>query len=277
MTAIGVDGRVLHFEWLSGVSSHRALVVLNSLVGDARTWRRVYRGLSERLPIVCLDVRNRGLSTFMGRPATLQEQLEDVQALMQEAGVSHPVWVGNSAGTCLAYRAAATLPSSGLILLAPLFSLGMELKMRLLRSVLIETLSDATLRQFHNLCSALTYSAQYLDRHPAIVSVGLARLRSLFTAESLRVTCEQTFFPEADDVALLEQVTCPTLLVRPQEEQLMPRRTAEQVARWLPNCLLEEVPGGHRLLEEAPEKTFDLAASFIERVVWNSKVCVGSS
>ncbi|MDP8929545.1 MAG: alpha/beta hydrolase, partial [Actinomycetota bacterium] len=114
---------------------------------------------------------------------------------------------------------------------------------------------------------ALTYSEQYLDRHPAVVPFSLARLRKLFTVESLRVACEQTFFPEADDARLLFQVRCPTLMVRPKDERLLPRASAERVAFQLPKGRLEDVPGGHRLLEEAPEKTFDLVASFVERAV----------
>ncbi len=267
MVAVSACGRTIHFEWLSQFPSHQPLVVLNTVTGDVRTWKSLYRDLAERLPIVCFDVRNRGLSTFTGRPATLNEQLEDLGALLEEAQVSHPIWVGNSAGTSLAYRAAAVFPNSaGLILLAPLFSLGMELKIRLLRSVLIETLSDASLKQFHGLCSALTYSERYLDRHPAIVPVGLARLRKLFTAESLRVVCDQTFFPEADDAALLKQVMCPTLMVLPQEERVLPRATAECVVNMLSRGRLDGVPGGHRLLEESREMTFARMGSFVERI-----------
>ncbi len=257
------DGDRLHFQWISSPGK-RALVVLNTITGDSRSWGGLFGPLAQRLPVLCVDVRNRGRSNFTGRPASVHEQLEDVAQLVQAAGVTEPIWVGNSASTLLAYRAAQTLSTSALILLAPLFSFGMVRKVRLLRNTLLASLEDASLRSFHRLLTFLTYGGEYLDRNPSIIPVGLSRLRALYTAETLRVACEQTFFPEPEDPTLLKSISCPVLMVRPEGEELMSERGLDEVAAALSHCVGRVVPSGHGLLEEAPEATFDVIAAFVE-------------
>lgn len=261
-TTKGEDDR-LHFQWISRPGK-RALVVLNTITGDSRSWAGLFAPLAERLPVVCVDVRNRGRSKFTGRAASVHEQLEDVAQLVHAAGVTEPIWVGNSASTLLACRAAQTLSSRALILLAPLFSFGMVRKVRLLRNTLLASLEDSSLRSFHRLLTFLTYGGEYLDRNASIIPVGLSRLRALYTADTLRVACDQTFFPEPEDPTLIKSISCPVLMVRPEGEELMSERRLDDVAAALSHCVVRVVPSGHGLLEEAPKATFDLIASFVE-------------
>lgn len=267
MTTSGA-GEELHFGWLSGVAK-RALVVLNTITGDSRSWGSLYAPLAQLLPVLAVDVRNRGGSHFTGRPASVQDQLDDIADMVAAAGVTEPIWVGNSASTLLAYRAAATLPTTALILLAPLFSFGMVRRMGLLRRMLLESLADASLRDFHRLLTFLTYGGEYLDRNPASIPVGLTRIRALYTAEKLRVSCAQTFFPEAEDAELLKEVDCPVLMIRPEGEALMSEDELERVAASFSNRVTRLVPCGHGVLEEAPEAAFALITAFVEELRGN--------
>jgi pimeloyl-ACP methyl ester carboxylesterase len=265
MTTVHSDIGRLHFEWMSNPRRH-ALVVLNTITGDTRSWPGLYQPLAQRLAVLSVDVRNRGGSSFTARSATIQEQVDDIARLVGAAGVTQPIWVGNSASTLLAYRVAAALPTTALILLAPLFSFGMLRKVGLVRKMLLGSLADDSLRDFHRLLTFLTYSGQYLDNNPSVIPVGLTRLRALYTAETLRVACEQTFFPEADDSAMLKEVSCPVLMVRPEREELMSEESLVSVAASFAHPVMRVVPSGHGLLEEAPEATFAVIAAFMKEL-----------
>ncbi len=53
--------------------------------------------------------------------------------------------------------------------------------------------------------------------------------------------------------ALLPQITCPTLLVRGAESDILSRETAERMVREIPNCRLVEVPdAGHSVPLDNP-------------------------
>ncbi len=265
MTTVPSDSGQLYFEWLSN-PSERALVVLNTITGDSRSWPGLYHSLAKRLAVVSVDVRNRGGSSFTRRPATLQQQVDDLARLADAAGVTQPIWVGNSASTLLACRVAGALPTAALILLAPLFSFGMLRKLRLVRKLLLGSLAEESLRDFHRLLTVLTYSGEYLDSNPTVIPVGLTRLRALYTAETLRIACDQTFFPESEDTALLRAITCPVLIVRPQREELMSEENFEAVASSLVRQVTKVIPSGHGLLEEAPEATFAVITAFMREL-----------
>ena len=71
--------------------------------------------------------------------------------------------------------------------------------------------------------------------------------------------------------ALLERVTCPTLIVEPDEDRIIPNA---QFAHWLellPNARLEQVSGqtnptGHGLIMQEPERAAEVIGGFIQEV-----------
>lgn len=258
-----VDPSDLHYQWLSP-PARRAAVVLGTITGDSRSWPTLYAPLAAQVPMVCMDVRNQGQSIGVGGPASLEEQLQDLSLMLDGAGVREPIWVGNSACTLLACRAAVELPSKALVLLAPLFSFEMRRKVQLLRKALVGATKDTSLLTFHSLLTFLTYGAQYLETHPMTMPVGLSRMRTLFTHEKLRILCEQTFFPEFEDPSILQHVSCPVLVIQPEQEEFMSLEVARTVAQRFVRGQYTSVPCGHGLLEEAPEIAFRLMQTFID-------------
>jgi pimeloyl-ACP methyl ester carboxylesterase len=60
-------------------------------------------------------------------------------------------------------------------------------------------------------------------------------------------------------------ISCPTLLVRGAESDLLGRPTAERMAREIPNCMLVEVPeAGHSVPLENPEGFRDAVKAWLK-------------
>lgn len=254
----------LHREWLNGRrSSGPAFVVLATVVGDSRTWRELYGPLAERHPVLLVDVTNRGRSPSTGRPVSLARQVRELAEVTAAEGVEEPVWIGNSAGTALSYRAAAGIATAGLVWLSPLFALGMERRIELVRRAFVHALEDASLEAFQRLLALLTHGSRHLEAHRFARAAALARLRQLYSRETLALAWEQTFFPERDDPAALASLSCPILVLRGAEEMLQPLDLLRDRLADLDVRELDTLPCGHALLEEAPRRVFDHLSGFI--------------
>jgi pimeloyl-ACP methyl ester carboxylesterase len=65
----------------------------------------------------------------------------------------------------------------------------------------------------------------------------------------------------------LARVRCPTLIVRAENDRLVPDEMAERYAELIPDARIETVPGsGHGLVIEQANQTADLIAGFIEGI-----------
>jgi pimeloyl-ACP methyl ester carboxylesterase len=65
----------------------------------------------------------------------------------------------------------------------------------------------------------------------------------------------------------LRRVTCPSLVVRAEEDRLIPDEMAERYAELLPNSRIETIPGtGHALAVEQPEQVAAAIGGFIQEV-----------
>lgn len=254
----------LHREWLNGQRARGPVfVVLDTVVGDSRTWRELYAPLAESHPVLLVDVTNRGRSPHTGRPVSVARQVRELAAVTAAEGVEQPVWIGNSASTSLSYRAAAGIRTQGLVWLSPLFSLGMERRIELVKRAFVHAFEDASLQAFQRLLALLTQGARFLESHRFATTAALARLRQLYSRETLALAWEQTFFPERDDPAVLGSLSCPILVLRGAEEMLQPLDLLRDHVADLDVRELATLPCGHALLEEAPQSVFEYLSQFI--------------
>lgn len=64
--------------------------------------------------------------------------------------------------------------------------------------------------------------------------------------------------------AMLARITCPTLLIRAADSDLLSRETAERMVRVIPNCRLVEVPGSnHPVPFDNPEGFLQAVDEFL--------------
>ena len=63
----------------------------------------------------------------------------------------------------------------------------------------------------------------------------------------------------------LQRLTCPSLVVRAEDDRLVPNEMAEKFAEVMPSCRLEMIPGtGHEVCLERPEQLTDALLGFIK-------------
>lgn len=254
---------VAHREWLGNTDrTGPVLIVLNTVIGDSRTFSTMYRQLAERCAVLLVDVTNQGGAPYTGHPISLEQQAIEVRAAVVSEGIKLPVWVGNSASTSLACRLAATTKTHRLILLSPLLSIGMERRIELVRKLFLESFSDESLTAFHRLLTLLISGSSSLEKNRFVITAGLSRLRELFTLERLAVIFSQSFFSEMDSPDLLRHIPCPILVVRGDEEMLQPITLLHRSFAEL-NVTYETVACGHNIVEEAACATFDAIFSFL--------------
>jgi pimeloyl-ACP methyl ester carboxylesterase len=68
----------------------------------------------------------------------------------------------------------------------------------------------------------------------------------------------------AEGWALMPRITCPTLLIRGAESDILSRETAERMAREIPNCRLVEVPdAGHSVPLDSPMRFQEAVKGFL--------------
>jgi len=271
----------LHRRWL-GRRPRRgepAAVVLNTATGDSRTLAPLYAPLGQDYPVLLVDSSNRGLSPRRERPLTLAEQVAEVGEVVREEELAAPVWIGSSAATTLACRAAAALPSGGLVLISPLFARGLEGRLALVRRAFEEALaSDPSLAAFTRLLVLLTAGSRFLAANRFFPAAARLRLLELVGRDGLALAWEQTFFPPAPEEAgaagasasaRLGEIRCQVLALRAEEEMLQPPELLAEILREL--ATVTEVrqatlPGGHALLEESPAAVFAHLRAFLNHL-----------
>jgi pimeloyl-ACP methyl ester carboxylesterase len=110
-----VDGTKIAFDRLG---DGPPVIVVGGMFCDRRTMRALAEQLAERFTVINYDRRGRGSSSDTP-PYAVEHELEDLAALIREAGGSAAVY-GHSSGAGLAIRAAAAgLPITQLVLHEP--------------------------------------------------------------------------------------------------------------------------------------------------------------
>lgn len=110
-----MDGTKIAFDRLG---QGRPVVVVSGMLCDRRTTRELAERLAQRFSVINYDRRGRGESGDTG-PYAVAREVEDLGALIEEAGGSASVY-GHSSGAGLALNAAAGgLPITRLVLHEP--------------------------------------------------------------------------------------------------------------------------------------------------------------
>lgn len=228
------------------------LLALHGAAAHAHWWDAVAPLLRGRLRVLALDWRGHGRSAWP-RPASYRtadfagDLRQVVDRLTGSPGGPMPIVAGHSMGGHVALAFAAWHPAhlAGLIVLdsrprpsARLLSLHHSRPLR--SQVIFPTLAGA-LQRFR-LRPPETIASRALIR--AVARHGIRRLGPGRWAYRFDPDYERTRAP-IDVEPLLAQITAPTLIVRGERSQILPRDWAVAVSRAVPRAWLDEIPGAH--------------------------------
>lgn len=254
--------KVAYVEW-GDPDNGRVLLCVHGLTRQGRDFDTIARALAERYRIACPDVVGRGKSDWLVDRAGYgyPQYCADINALIARLDVDEVDWLGTSMGGLIGMMMAAM--SETPIRRLVMNDIGPFIPKRGLARLATYVGKDP---RFASLDEAIAYMRQVaagfgkLDdagwRHLTIHSVeqepdGRWRLRY----DPAIGAPFQVELADVDLWSVWDRVSCPTLVLRGTETDLLLPETAEEMARRGPKAKIVEVPGcGHAPSLMAPDQ-----------------------
>ena len=251
-----------------------AFIIHGGPGGDHTSFKPVMSPLAERMQLVYFDHRGQGRSA-RGDPAkyTLDENVEDMEALRRHLGLGPIVSVGTSYGGMVALAHAARYPTavSHLIAIVTAAHGGF---MRRAREIVAERgtpeqrevseplwqgamMDRAQMQRFYAVMGPL-----YSRRHdPAAAALG--HERTLHEPEPLN-RAFGGFLRDFDLRPELSRITAPTLVIAGRHDWICPSEFSDEIARLVPRAELRVFENSsHSIRADEPQALLDAIAGFV--------------
>jgi pimeloyl-ACP methyl ester carboxylesterase len=247
--------RFHYLEW--GAAAAPPLVLLHGYTSHAHSWDTFSRDLSEHFHIFALDQRGHGESAWTD-DYSAERMIEDVEAFVKALRLSKFDLLGLSMGGRNAYGYAARqldrLKRLVIVDIGPetMTSGSTRIRQGALANDVFETEEEAIQVARHNNPRAPEAELRHRFRNGLML-----RDDGKWTYrydKALRDPNRPRPQPDpAAHWAMLAQITCPTLLVRGAESDVLSVEVAERMAQTMPNCKLVTVPdAGHSIPLDNP-------------------------
>ena len=270
------DVTIRYLDWGEGSSSH--LILLHGLGSQAHTWDEFGNELSSSFRVVAPDLRGHGESDHSEEGYAPARFHEDVKALARSLNIPSFDMVGHSLGALIAIGFAAEHPDLVNRLVLEDGGPGMDTDAarggsigNFTRPLAFDTLESAIswLQAQNPLLSSRTdeemeqmakhrmkenWAGRWIFRHDPELYWILDNAPG-WSQEESEQAWEQT-----------ASISCPTLVLRGKESELLSSDAAARIADAIPNATLVEVPGaGHSIHSETPERFLEIVRDFLEQ------------
>ncbi len=271
-----VEGCELAIATTSRIQPKPVFFVIHGGPGvDHTTCRPVLSPLSEIAQLVYFDHRGHGRSA-RGNPETytLDNNVEDLEALRQHLGLERIGLLGFSYGGMVALTYASRYPHR-VSQLIPVVTAADSRFLALAQAKLAQEGTSEQQAIAQLLWDGTFTSEQQLQEYFQL----LGPLYSLtFDLEKSMDAWRRVIFnPEAinqafggflktyDIRAELPQISAPTLVIGAEQDWICPPQFSREIAQAIPNARLEIVPNsGHSIRADAPEILLELASNFMK-------------
>jgi esterase len=249
----------LRFHYLErGDPAAQALVLLHGFTSHSRSWDTFATAMCERYRVLALDQRGHGESEWAADYAP-ERRVEDMEAFVAALGLDRFVLLGLSMGGRAAFMYAAKNPA------------------KLERLVIVDIAPEIMPAGGQRIQAGIRMNDLFDDPEEAVAAARAANPRPPEAELRHRVLNNLVQRPDSKwtfryDIALrspdrpllspadptpiwesLRSITCPTLLVRGAESDLLSRDLAARMVATIPNCRLVEVPdAGHSVPLDNP-------------------------
>jgi proline iminopeptidase len=261
------DGRIMREKPV-------AFIIHGGPGGDHSSFKPVFSPLAERMQLVYFDHRGQGRSA-RGDPAkyTLDENVEDMEALRGHLGLGPIVSIGTSYGGMVALAHAARHPASVSHLITVVTAAHGGFIKRA-REILAERgtpeqrevsepvwqgamMDRAQMQRFYAVMGPL-YSRRY---DPAAAALG--HERTLHEPEPLN-RAFGGFLRDFDLRPELGRITAPTLVIAGRHDWICPPEFSEEIARRVPRAELRIFENSsHSIRADEPQALLDAIAGFV--------------
>lgn len=253
-----LNGLRFHYrEW--GGTSAPPLILLHGFTGHARTWDHFAESVCSDFRVLAIDQRGHGETDWASDYAP-ERRVEDLEAFVGELGLGKFSLLGLSMGGVCAYSYAAkhpeTLERLIIVDIAPVLeTAGMT---RIFTSVRANDVFNHPEEAVEQARLANPRAPEWALRHRVVYNLkrrGDGMWTYCYDVALRQPQSQPAERPDPEPVwQSFGNISCPTLLVRGAESDLLGRPTAERMAREIPNCTLVEVPdAGHSVPLDNPE------------------------
>ena len=243
------------------------VVFIHGVLNDHSVWILQSRYFANHgWNVLAIDLPGHGKSGGKA-PATVQSAAESIVALLDAAGVSKAILMGHSFGSLIALHVAAENPSR----VSQLALVGTAYPMRVSPALLEDSL-NAPEKAIH---MVNVFSHSTLAPPPSALGPGTwllggskALMRRVLASNPHEnifnigfKACDQYDQGEVD----IAKVTCPTLFLLGQKDQMTPVKAAQSLIQLTKNGQVAYVNAGHQLMVEAPEETLKAMMAFCKK------------
>jgi pimeloyl-ACP methyl ester carboxylesterase len=266
---VTLNGLRSHYrDWAPPRDDAPVLILLHGLTSHAHAWDTIARALCARYRILALDQRGHGESDWANE-YTLSSAIQDLSAFAEALRLNKFALMGHSMGGLVAYN---YTPShldqvKKLIIVDMAPEIMPAFSQRLGASMQANDVFDNPEQAFQQMRAGNPRPTDHEMRERAIHNL-TQRADNKWTWRYDRGFRDGTralerLAPEPQ-WQLLNQITCPTLLVRGAETDLLARETAERMTRTIPDCKLVDVSNaGHSVPLDNPERFVAAVREFL--------------
>lgn len=228
--------------------------------GLTRKWLPFHERLSERVDLIAPEQPGFGDTPAPGWLRSVDDVVVHLDDLLETLGSSEIHLVGHSLGGWIAARLAVLYPRRlrSLTLLSPL---GLRVAKAPAFDYFRMTPDEADDVLFGG----------HGERYAEQLEMGERVEATVLSYREITNTARIAWNPRYDVRfdRLLSRVTCPSLVVAAEQDNVLPRVHCERYAELLPDARLEviagnEVPTGHLALTQEPQRLADLIADFVD-------------
>jgi pimeloyl-ACP methyl ester carboxylesterase len=267
---VTANGLNLHYlDW--GNEGQPPMVLLHGLRGHAHSWDDVAAAFCSTYHVLALDQRGRGESDpAPGGDYSTQAFVDDLAVFVDALSLPPFILVGHSMGGRNSMAFTARYPEQVVKLV--IVDIGPTIDPR--GSERIQKEIQAVPEVFDSFEAVVAY----MSKQNRYASDGVLRRRLRYATTTLangqviwrydRTIREQsrqgTGAPAVDLWPELPKITCPTLIIRGSETDLLSPDMAQQMLGALPNAQLAEVPrAAHMVFEENPEAFIETMQQYL--------------
>jgi 3-oxoadipate enol-lactonase len=233
-------------------------------IGARRSgWAKVIDVLRDRYTCVSYDLRGHGESPIPSSRFSLEDLVDDLEALREKLGIESAHFVGHSLGGMIGPAYARRFPNRvltlGLLSTAAFRTHDDSRKVKAVVAAMRGNGIAETLPTMH----ARWFTDAFAEAHPEIVERRMRQVMETDPAVFLNVF---DIYAETEMSPWLSDVLAPSLVLTGEQDGGCSPRLNEQIARALPHAKLKVLAGlKHAITLEAPEQVADALLSFLEK------------
>ena len=251
-----------------------SLVFIHGAFADSRIWDPQWRYFSTKYHVLRYDLRGHGRTGPSDLDLySMETYADDLASLLTAQGIESPVICGLSWGGGIAQTFAVKYPDllKGLVLAGASAAMSITVGEKLIRYVLfpkpammlmIRILSVEQYIQFSFWLSGITLGKDWLSRDEGTIHYLRQSMSQISKNEYLKIWGAIYGF----DLAPLEKISCPTLVVTGEKDTKMVLRHASEIIRRVPCVEVHILPAAyHAMTLEEPEQFNKVLDQFLQR------------